>query len=155
MGRFTILLARLRAFFERDLKKIVALSTLSQLGVIVVRLGVGEVALRFFHLLAHAFFKAILFAARGTLIHNSINYQDLRLIGNKISNLPLSTSIVLVSSLRLCGLPFISAYFTKEAILEKILLKKSFLLIYLIFFLGVGITLFYRIRLALFGISRF
>jgi NADH-ubiquinone oxidoreductase chain 5 len=71
LGCLTIFIARLRAFFEIDIKKIVALSTLRQLGVIITRLGAGFRILGFFHLLSHAFFKALLFIRAGNLIHRS------------------------------------------------------------------------------------
>lgn len=152
IGIVTIVIASLRAFFEQDIKKIVALSTLRQLGVITVRVGLQQCDLRFFHLLAHAFFKAILFISRGVLIHNSNNYQDLRFIGNKALRLPLTSSIVIVRSFRLCGLPFMSAFFSKEPVLEILIVGNFHYLTYLIFLAGVGITLFYRLRIFIFRI---
>merc|ERR1719458_2319680 len=88
-------MARIRAFFEIDIKKIVALSTLSQLGVIISALGAGFYLLGFFHLLSHAFFKALLFIRAGNLIHSSERYQDLRVIGGGIEILPLRTRVVI------------------------------------------------------------
>ena len=152
LGRLTIVIARLRAFFETDIKKIVALSTLRQLGVIVVGVGLGIRELSFFHLLAHAFFKALLFIASGCLIHNSRNYQDLRFMGNKALALPLSSTMVVVSSCSLCGLPFISAFYSKELILERIIILSNPFLVYEMFFLGVGITFFYRLRFVYFRV---
>lgn len=153
VGSLTMFMARLRAFFERDIKKIVALSTLSQLGVIIVRIGIQEHYLRFFHLLAHAFFKALLFIASGVFIHNSNNYQDLRFMGRKTLSLPLSSSMALISSGRLCGLPFISAFYSKESVLELLIVSEQFYIMYIIFLLGVGMTLFYRIRFVYFRLS--
>lgn len=81
VGVITCLIARFSALYENDLKKIVALSTLSQLGVIVMALGLGFPMLRFFHLITHALFKALLFVCAGTIIHSMQNNQDIRLMG--------------------------------------------------------------------------
>merc|ERR1712042_77625 len=81
----------LGANFEYDLKKIIALSTLSQLGVIIRVLRIGLKELAFFHLVTHALFKALLFICAGAVIHNIKNYQDIRLIGNLVSEMPLTT----------------------------------------------------------------
>ena len=78
-----------------------ALSTLSQLGVIFLALGLGSFILRYFHLLTHAFFKALLFMCTGAIIHRSKDYQDLRITGNSIISLPTINSLILVSSFRL------------------------------------------------------
>lgn len=80
-GRLTILLAGVRALGEGDMKKIVALSTLRQLGIIVVAIGVKLPLLAFFHLIAHAFFKALLFIGVGNLIHAAGSYQDFKVMG--------------------------------------------------------------------------
>jgi NADH-ubiquinone oxidoreductase chain 5 len=81
IGVVTCLMARLSAIYENDLKKIVALSTLRQLGVMIIALGLGLPILAFFHLITHALFKALLFVCAGTIIHNRANNQDVRLIG--------------------------------------------------------------------------
>ena len=114
-----MVIASIRALQEADIKKIVALSTLSQLGVIVSRLRLNSPDLVIFHLLAHAFFKALLFVAAGFIIHNSSDYQDLRRIGRKTTDLLLTKRRVLLCKARLAGLPFFSAFFSKELILES------------------------------------
>merc|ERR550539_386922 len=91
---------------EIDIKKIIALSTLSQLGIIILILGIGNPILSFFHLLSHAFFKAILFICAGIIIHNIKDYQDIRKIGIRYNNLNYCISIIIVANIRLCGLPF-------------------------------------------------
>jgi NADH-ubiquinone oxidoreductase chain 5 len=78
----TIIIAGIRAITECDLKKIIALSTLSQLGVIITSLGLGYVSLTLFHLLTHALFKALLFLCAGNVIHAHLHNQDLRTVGN-------------------------------------------------------------------------
>lgn len=149
IGRFTIIIARVTALFETDLKKIVALSTLRQLGVIFLALGLGGFIISYFHLLTHAFFKALLFLCTGAVIHRRKDYQDLRITGNRIFALPTINRFILISRFRLIGLPFISAFFSKEIILEFILLKNHNLRIYIFMILGVGLTALYRTRFIL------
>ena len=146
LGCLTMAIARLRAFFEIDIKKIVALSTLSQLGVIITRMGAGLRILGFFHLLSHAFFKALLFIRAGNLIHRSESYQDLRVIGGNTEVLPFSKRVVIGASLRLCGLPFISAFYSKEIIIESLLIYNLSFYSYLLIVIGVLITVFYSSR---------
>jgi len=114
LGAVTSIIASFAALLEADLKKIVALSTLSQLGVIVLRLRLGLPVLAFFHLVVHAFFKALLFIATGNIIHNSNDYQDLRRNGGSAQVLPFTQATVILTKLRLCGLPFFSAFYSKE-----------------------------------------
>lgn len=114
----TILIAGLSALTECDLKKIIALSTLSQLGVIIASLGLGCVNLAFFHLITHALFKALLFICAGSIIHFHIHGQDLRTIGNLTRQLPFTISALLIANISLCGLPFISGFYSKDMILE-------------------------------------
>ena len=155
MGTLTILIARVRALFEIDLKKIVALSTLRQLGVIILRLGLGAFVARFFHLLTHAFFKALLFLATGSVIHRRNRYQDLRTIGRLRKIIPLTRGFILLSLLSLIGLPFMSAFFSKELILEIILIKNFNAAIYGFIALGVRLTALYRARFVYIGIVNF
>lgn len=155
LGCLTIFIARLRAFFEIDIKKIVALSTLRQLGVIITRLGAGLRILGFFHLLSHAFFKALLFIRAGNLIHRSESYQDLRVIGGNTEVLPLRKRIVIGASLRLCGLPFMSAFYSKEIIIESLLVYNLSVYSYIIIITGILITVFYRIRFLILSLTWF
>ena len=84
LGLITITMAGVSALFEVDMKKVIALSTLSQLGVIFFRLGLIQPFLAFFHLISHAYFKAILFMAAGAIIHSLKDYQDLRKMGGGV-----------------------------------------------------------------------
>jgi len=154
IGTLTIILARMRALFETDLKKIVALSTLRQLGVIFLGLGLGIYLIRFFHLLTHAFFKALLFLATGRIIHRRKDYQDLRLTGGRSYSLPSVNRFILIARFSLIGLPFISAFFSKEIILEIIILKNFNFVIYLIIILGISLTALYRSRFIYLVFSR-
>ena len=147
IGRLTILLAGLRALSEGDMKKIVALSTLSQLGIIIIAVGIASTQMAFFHLIAHAFFKALLFIGVGNLIHASLSYQDLKLIGNFSSSLPFTSAILILAKARLCGLPFFSGFFSKEAILEGLDSgSSSWIFFYLVIAAGIVLTQLYRIR---------
>ena len=111
-------MAGLRAIAECDLKKIIALSTLSQLGVIITSLGLGLVSLTLFHLITHALFKALLFLCAGNIIHIHLHAQDLRSVGNLTKQLPLTSSCILIANLSLCGAPFLAGFYSKDIILE-------------------------------------
>merc|ERR1712168_1303222 len=96
IGIITIIMSGITAIIEIDIKKIIALSTLSQLGIIIIILGLGNPILSFFHLISHAFFKAILFICAGIIIHNIKDYQDIRKIGFSFNNLNYSISIIII-----------------------------------------------------------
>lgn len=147
IGRITIFIAGLGANYEFDLKKIIALSTLSQLGLIMSILSLGEYKLAFFHLLTHALFKALLFICGGCIIHNLRNCQDIRFIGNLINLIPLTCSFFIISNIALCGLPFLSGFYSKDLILEVVSINYLNIYIYLIFFISTGLTVSYTFRL--------
>ena len=150
LGVITIILARLRAIKETDGKKIVALSTLSQLGVIVTGFRFSLPRLVFFHLLTHAFFKALLFIRTGYLIHNNNNYQDLRRMGGGAKNLRMNLRVVIRTKARLAGLPFFAAFYSKESLLESLSTRVSgIIVVYMFMLLGVVLTLLYSIRFML------
>ena len=114
----TILLAGFAALFEHDLKKIVALSTLRQLGF-MAHLALAELpVIAFYHLLTHAFFKSLLFMAVGSVIHSVGGGQDLRRAQIQPSTLPVTTALMLLTNLRLIGLPFLRGHYSKDAFLE-------------------------------------
>ena len=123
MGILTMVMAGITAMIEIDIKKVIALSTLRQLGVIIIILGIGNPILSFFHLISHAFFKAILFMCAGIIIHNIKDYQDIRKIGYRFFNMHFSISIIIIANISLCGLPFISGFYSKDFIIEIILIK--------------------------------
>merc|ERR1711893_215192 len=108
VGAVTRFFAGLRAIVEYDLKKIIALSTLSQLGYIMIGIGLGSPDLAFFHLITHAMFKALLFICAGTLIHFHHHSQDLRRVGNLTSQIPLTTTCLITANAALCGFPFLA-----------------------------------------------
>lgn len=118
LGITTMVFARVNASFEQDIKKVVALSTLSQLGLMVVRLGLGLIWVTLFHLLIHAVFKALLFICRGEVIHQVQGNQDLRFIGGLSLGLPITGSLINCCRLSLCGIPFLCGFYSKDAIIE-------------------------------------
>lgn len=146
IATLTCLIAGLSANTECDIKKIIALSTLSQLGVIIVRLGLGAPLLAFFHLITHALFKALLFLCAGTLIHLHHHSQDLRFIGNLPIQIPSISSAIMVSNLALCGTPFLAGFYSKDAILEFALSSRTNFTVILLFFFATGLTVRYTIR---------
>lgn len=146
VASLTILIAGLRAIYEYDLKKIIALSTLSQLGVIIAALGIGYVSLALFHLLTHALFKALLFLCAGNIIHTHLHAQDLRTVGNLTNQLPLTSSCILIANISLCGAPFLAGFYSKDAILELSLWAPLNFLILLIIFIATALTATYSTR---------
>lgn len=147
LGAITIGLAGISALFETDIKKIIALSTLRQLGIIFFTLGLNLPLLAFFHLLAHAYFKAMLFMCAGNIIHRIKEYQDLRLMGGALKFLPLSASIATVANLSLCGVPFLTGFFSKDLILETMIISKTGLVIFFLAALATRLTVAYSVRL--------
>merc|ERR1712152_79988 len=96
LGILTIVIAGITALIEIDIKKIIALSTLRQLGIMMIVLGIGNPILSFFHLISHAFFKAMLFICAGIIIHNIKDYQDIRKIGFSYTNIHFCISIKII-----------------------------------------------------------
>nr|ARH54319.1 NADH dehydrogenase subunit 5 [Curculionidae sp. 6 AH-2016] len=144
----TMFMAGLCANYEFDLKKIIALSTLSQLGMMISILCLGSSDLAFFHLLIHALFKALLFMCAGVMIHNLGNCQDIRYMGNLYIFMPLTCTCMNISNFALCGLPFISGFYSKDLIAEALSMSFISLFIYVVFFLSVGLTVSYSMRLS-------
>lgn len=143
----TILIAGINAFFENDLKKIIAFSTLSQLSIIIVVLSINLTNLAFFHLIIHAVFKSILFLGAGFVIHNLMGKQDIRILSDFFFFSPLVLRCILISFYSLIGIPFIGGFYSKDLILEYFLLKNFNLIVLVIFVLGVIFTFLYNIRL--------
>nr|YP_010318381.1 NADH dehydrogenase subunit 5 [Amalda mucronata]ULC82874.1 NADH dehydrogenase subunit 5 [Amalda mucronata] len=144
----TLLMAGIGANYENDLKKIIALSTLSQLGVMMMSLGMNMPYLALFHLYTHALFKALLFLCAGMIIHNSSNTQDIRHMGLIFSQAPLTVACMNVANLSLCGAPFLSGFYSKDLILELSLISPTNFLMVLLIFLATGMTAAYSFRLS-------
>lgn len=152
VGSVTITIAGLCACAEIDLKKIVALRTLSQLGVIVVALSVKLKTLCFFHLTTHAIFKALLFIRVGIGIHSVYGSQDFRSFAafSGVSALP-SLSLT-VANVSLAGFPYIAGYYSKDAILESFYNSGLSVFFLLVFLLGVGLTTAYSVKITVLAV---
>lgn len=146
IGVLTMLIAGWAANFETDLKKVVALRTLSQLGLIFTILGLGNDLLAFFHLIIHALFKSSLFICAGFIIHNTNNSQDRRFAGSFNFRSPVLGLVFGCTNISLCGFPFITGFFSKDIILEKTfhLFRNRFIFLLIVF--STGLTLAYRVR---------
>nr|YP_003204895.1 NADH dehydrogenase subunit 5 [Mordella atrata]ACO92584.1 NADH dehydrogenase subunit 5 [Mordella atrata] len=143
----TMFMAGLGANFEFDLKKIIALSTLSQLGLMMSILFLGDYLLAYYHLLTHALFKALLFMCAGNVIHNLFNCQDIRYMGSLISSMPITCLYFNICNLSLCGLPFLSGFYSKDLIVEVMSMSYLNIYIYIIFYVSIGLTVSYSMRL--------
>nr|YP_009704158.1 NADH dehydrogenase subunit 5 [Lucanus fortunei]AFQ62382.1 NADH dehydrogenase subunit 5 [Cheironitis sp. MJTNT-2012]QEN73216.1 NADH dehydrogenase subunit 5 [Lucanus fortunei] len=143
----TMFMAGLGASYEYDLKKIIALSTLSQLGLMMSILGMGGYMLAYYHLLTHALFKALLFMCAGCMIHSLSNSQDIRLMGGLINQMPLTCVCFIICNLSLCGLPFLSGFYSKDLILEVVSMEEVGFYVYLVYYLSTGLTVAYTARL--------
>lgn len=153
LSGLTIFISGLGANYEFDLKKIIALSTLSQLGLIIRILSIGYYKLAFFHLLTHALFKALLFICAGAIIHNINNCQDIRLIGNLRTIIPLTSSCFNVANLALCGMPFLAGFYSKDLILEMVSLSYINFFSFFLYFFSTGLTVCYSFRLVYYSIT--
>nr|QDI93746.1 NADH dehydrogenase subunit 5 [Insulaphylus sp. ph34] len=147
ISMMTMFMSGLGANFEFDLKKIIALSTLSQLGLMMGILFIGFPNLAFFHLLTHAFFKALLFLCAGLIIHSMNNSQDIRDMGFVISMLPYTSSCFIISSFSLAGIPFLSGFYSKDMIIEFLFMGGYNFMYYFIFLVSVIFTMSYSFRL--------
>lgn len=147
MSVLTIFVSGLSALFEIDLKKIIAFSTLRQLGVIMLILSLGIYDLAFFHLLSHAVFKAILFLRAGRVIHGIIGYQDIRILGIISLVSPFISYIMVLSRLSLRGVLFLRGFYSKDIILEYIYLYNINWTMLLLIFISTIFTVLYSLRL--------
>lgn len=143
----TIFISGLGAVFDHDLKKIIALSTLRQLGLMISRLCLGLYEFAFFHLLSHALFKSLLFICAGYIIHIMNDSQDIRYIGRVFLSNPVLSIYFNISNLSLCGIPFLAGFYSKDLILEKILIININIFIFLLYFLSILFTVIYTFRL--------
>nr|YP_010583800.1 NADH dehydrogenase subunit 5 [Pteroctopus tetracirrhus]UXN83996.1 NADH dehydrogenase subunit 5 [Pteroctopus tetracirrhus] len=138
------------AIYEYDMKKIIALSTLSQLGVMMMSLGMKMPMLALFHLYTHAMFKALLFLCGGNIIHCYHGIQDIRDIKGVSYNLPFTSIILNISNMALCGFPFLAGFYSKDLIIEVLLSSNMNLLMSFFGMFGICLTMMYSIRMSIF-----
>lgn len=142
----TTIISGVCALYEYDIKKIIALSTLSQLGVIIISLRLNIPMMALFHLYTHAMFKALLFMCGGNIIHCFIGNQDIRQINNVSSLLPVTCIFLNVANMALCGMPFLAGFYSKDLIIEGLILGNINLFMLFLGLFGVCLTVLYRIR---------
>ena len=149
LGSVTTMSSSLIGFFQEDIKKIIAYSTMSQLGMMVLAVGLSSYNISLFHLINHAFYKALLFLGAGSVIHAVHDNQDLRKYGGLKTFLPLSYTIMLIASLSLIALPFMSGFYSKDFILESAYGQYYFSskVVYFLALIGATFTALYSIKI--------
>jgi NADH-quinone oxidoreductase subunit L len=145
VGAVTAIFAASMALVQNDIKKVLAYSTISQLGYMFLALGVGAFAAGIFHLMTHAFFKALLFLGAGSVIHAMSGEQDLRKMGGLWNKIPVTARTFLIATLAICGIFPFAGFFSKDEILGRAIDRYFFL--WLIGFITAGMTAFYMFRL--------
>nr|YP_011036726.1 NADH dehydrogenase subunit 5 [Xestocephalus limpidissimus]WRK21330.1 NADH dehydrogenase subunit 5 [Xestocephalus limpidissimus] len=146
-GLFTMFFSSFCAIFEFDLSSIIALSTLSQLGLMISCLFSGYVDLSFFHLISHAMFKSLLFLCAGIFIYYMGDNQDIRYMGSVCKFLPFTTSCFNISSFALCGVPFLSGFYSSDFIVEVYIFNMFNMFSFFVYYFCLGMTVVYSFRL--------
>ena len=146
IGIFTAILAASIAMTQTDIKRVLAYSTLSQLGYMFAALGVGAFTAAIFHLMAHGFFKGLLFLDSGSVIHAVHDEQDMRKMGGLSKKIPITYWTMLIGSLAIAGIPPLAGFFSKDEILSESF-KTGHLLVWIVGFIVAGRTAFYMFRL--------
>jgi NADH-ubiquinone oxidoreductase chain 5 len=148
LGAITTVFSSLIGLFQQDIKKVIAYSTMSQLGMMVIAVGLSSYNIALFHLVNHAFYKGLLFLGAGAVIHAVADNQDFRKYGGLISYLPLTYSVMLIASLSLVAFPFMTGFYSKDFIIESAFGKYyiSSIAVYYIASIGAMFTTLYSVK---------
>ena len=148
IGAITTVFSSLIGLFQQDIKKVIAYSTMSQLGMMVIAIGLSSYNIALFHLVNHAFYKGLLFLGAGAVIHAVADNQDFRKYGGLISFLPLTYSVMLIASLSLVAIPFMTGFYSKDFILESAFgqYQLSSIVVYFIATIGAMFTTLYSVK---------
>jgi NADH-ubiquinone oxidoreductase chain 5 len=148
VGSITTVFSSLIGLFQQDIKKVIAYSTMSQLGMMVIAIGLSSYAIALFHLINHAFYKGLLFLCAGAVIHAVADNQDFRKYGGLIRYLPLTYSLMLAASLSLVAFPFMTGFYSKDFILEAAYgtYTVSSITVYYIAVVGAMFTTLYSVK---------
>jgi NADH-ubiquinone oxidoreductase chain 5 len=148
LGAITAIFSSLIGLFQQDIKKVIAYSTMSQLGMMVISIGLSSYNIALFHLINHAFYKGLLFLGAGAVIHAVADNQDFRKYGGLISFLPLTYSVILIASLSLVAFPFMTGFYSKDFILESAFGQYYFssIAVYVIATIGAIFTTLYSVK---------
>nr|WRQ18206.1 NADH dehydrogenase subunit 5 [Japanagallia neohamata] len=147
LSLFTLIFSSFCANYEYDLKKIIALSTLSQLGLMMITMYMGLLDLGYFHLLTHAMFKSMLFLCAGIYIFYMYDNQDIRMMGSLCLYMPITSTCFNISSMALCGIPFLSGFYSKDFFVEISAFNGLNLIFFVFIYLSLGLTCCYSFRL--------
>nr|QDG01254.1 NADH dehydrogenase subunit 5 [Scytalidium sp.] len=148
LGAITTVFSSLIGLFQQDIKKVIAYSTMSQLGMMVIAVGLSSYNIALFHLVNHAFYKALLFLGAGAVIHAVADNQDFRRYGGLRQFLPLSYSVMLIASLSLVAFPYMTGFYSKDLILESAYGQFYFsgTVVYYIATIGAMFTTLYSVK---------